>query len=63
MAAGEWISIKARARLFRGILRDIKAEIRQEKPHLISEVVDALFKSGHSAIKAAKEIGGDDLSA
>ncbi len=63
MAAGEWISVKAQVQLFSGILRDIKAEILQEKSRLISEVEDALFKSGHSAMtaaKAAKEIGDNE---
>ena len=63
MAAGEWISVKAQVQLFTGILRDIKAEIKEEKTQLISEVEDALFKDGHSAMtaaKAAKEIGSDD---
>lgn len=63
MAAGEWISVKAQVQLFSGILRDIKAQIKAEKAQLISEVEDALFKDGHSAMtasKAAKEIGDDD---
>lgn len=63
MAAGEWISVKAQVQLFSGILRDIKAEIKEEKTQLILELKNALIKNGHSvttAAAAAKEIGGND---
>lgn len=63
MAAGEWISVKAQVQLFTGILRDINAEIKEEKTQLISQVKDALLRDGHSAMtaaRAAKEIGDND---
>jgi VIT1/CCC1 family predicted Fe2+/Mn2+ transporter len=63
MAAGEWISVKAQAELFGGILKDIKKLIVEDRGLLIKQVEDGLSKSGHgdkTAETAAKEIAEND---
>ena len=63
MAAGEWISVKAQAELFSGVLKDIKKLIRNDRELLIEQVTDSLSESGHgdkTAAKAAQEIARED---
>ena len=63
MAAGEWISVKAQAELFGGILKDIRKLILEDRSLLVKQVEDGLSKSGHgdkTAETAANEIAEDD---
>ncbi len=63
MAAGEWISVKAQAELFDGILRDIHKLVGSDRELLIEQVTDSLSRSGHAdatATKAALEIAEDE---
>jgi vacuolar iron transporter family protein len=63
MAAGEWISVKAQAELFGGILKDIKKLISEDRGLLVKQIEDGLSKSGHgdkTAETAANEIAEDD---
>jgi VIT1/CCC1 family predicted Fe2+/Mn2+ transporter len=63
MAAGEWISVKAQAELFGGILKDIRKLIVEDRELLIRQVEDGLSKSGHgdkTAETAADEIAEND---
>lgn len=63
MAAGEWISVKAQAELFSGILNDIKKLIRNDRELLVEQLSASLSESGHgdkTAVTAAKEIAADD---
>lgn len=63
MAAGEWISVKAQAELFSGILNDIKKLIRNDRELLVEQLSTSLSETGHgdqTAVKAAKEIAADD---
>ncbi|HMI08949.1 MAG TPA: VIT1/CCC1 transporter family protein [Candidatus Saccharimonadales bacterium] len=63
MAAGEWISVKAQAELFGGILKDIRKLILEDRELLVKQVEDGLSKSGHgdkTAETAANEIAEDD---
>jgi VIT1/CCC1 family predicted Fe2+/Mn2+ transporter len=63
MAAGEWISVKAQAELFDGILRDIHKLIVGDRELLIEQITDSLSRSGHAdatATKAALEIAENE---
>lgn len=63
MAAGEWISVKAQAELFGGILKDIRKLIQEDRELLVKQIEDGLSKSGHgdkTAATAANEIAEDD---
>lgn len=63
MAAGEWISVKAQAELFSGVLKDIKKLIHNDRELLIEQVTDSLSETGHAdktAASAAQEIARDD---
>jgi VIT1/CCC1 family predicted Fe2+/Mn2+ transporter len=63
MAAGEWISVQSQVELFRGILKDLKRLIRNDRELLIEQIADKLSDSGHgdkTARTAAAEIGQSD---
>lgn len=63
MAAGEWISVKAQAELFSGVLNDIRKMLTNDRELLIEQVEKSLAESGHdhkTAAAAAKEIAKDD---
>ena len=63
MAAGEWISVRSQVELFSGVLKDIRYLMKEDRPLLVDQIADSLSRTGHedaTAIKAAKEIAGDD---
>lgn len=63
MAAGEWISVKAQAELFNGVLNDIRKMLHSDRELLIEQIGESLSETGHdkkTAIIAAKEIASDD---
>lgn len=63
MAAGEWISVKAQVELFEGILADLKALVKKDRPLLQSNLAHTYSVTGLShktADKAAAEVGADD---
>lgn len=63
MAAGEWISVQSQVELFRGILKDLRKLIRNDRDLLVEQVADRLSDSGHgdkTARTAATEIGKND---
>lgn len=63
MAAGEWISVQSQVELFRGILKDLKKLIKNDRDLLIEQIADKLSDSGHgdkTARTAAAEIGQSD---
>ena len=63
MAAGEWISVQSQVELFRGVLKDLKKLIKNDRELLMEQIADKLSESGHgdkTARTAAAEIGKDD---
>jgi VIT1/CCC1 family predicted Fe2+/Mn2+ transporter len=63
MAAGEWISVQSQVELFRGILKDLKRMVKNDRELLMEQIADKLSDSGHgdkTARTAAAEIGEND---
>lgn len=63
MAAGEWISVQSQVELFRGILKDLRGLIANDRELLTEQIANKLSDSGHgdkTAQTAAAEISRND---
>lgn len=63
MAAGEWISVKAQAELFQGILNDLKKMVKNDRALLEDNLADSFVANGvegTSAAVAAKEVASKE---
>lgn len=63
MAAGEWISVRAQAELFGGVLKDIDRLIHKDRQLLNDQIALKLQESGYdptTANKAVHELQADD---
>lgn len=63
MAAGEWISIQSQVELFRGVLKDVKNLLRDDRDLLVEQLTKSFAEGGHNprtAQTAAHEIANND---
>jgi vacuolar iron transporter family protein len=57
MAAGEWISVRAQAELFDGIVRKVGHLARSDQSHLSGQLTEQFEKSGYSKKVAQAAVG------